>query len=98
VLAVPALLLLSLEAYRRRSRAGLLAGALIALVAFAHVIWWVPIDHPPHSELHLGALQLVYADAYVLIGLTALLVFAAADVRALARAHGVTAKVRPAMR
>jgi alpha-1,2-mannosyltransferase len=98
VLAVPALLLALLEAYRRRSRAGLLAGALIALVAFAHMIWWVPIDHPPHSELHLGALQLVYADAYVLIGLAALLVFAAADVRALARAHGVTAKVRRAMR
>jgi len=36
------------------------------------MIWWVPVNHPPHSELHLNPLQLAYADAYVLIGLGAL--------------------------
>ncbi len=71
-LAVPALLLFALGSLRRRSRAGLLASAVIALIALAHVIWWVPVNHPLHSELHLDALQLVYADAYVLTGLAAL--------------------------
>ena len=71
-LAVPALLLFALGSLRRRSRAGLLASAVIALIALAHVIWWVPVNHPRHSELHLDALQLVYADAYVLTGLAAL--------------------------
>jgi hypothetical protein len=36
------------------------------------MIWWVPVNHPPHSELHLDPLQLVYADGYVLLGLAAL--------------------------
>jgi alpha-1,2-mannosyltransferase len=102
VLAVPALMLLLLEARRRRSHTRLLAGALIALVAFAHVIWWVPIDHPLHSELHLGPLQLVYADAYVLIGLAVLIVAAASEVRARAGARGPSRErlgaVQPAMR
>lgn len=78
VLAVPALALVALDAHRRGSRAGLLACALAALAAYAHVTWWVPIDHPPHSELHLGALQLVFADGYVLVGLVVLAVAACA--------------------
>jgi len=73
VLAVPALLLLVLEAGRRNSTAGLVTCALVALVAYAHTIWWVPINHPPHSELHLDTLQLVFANAYVL-GALALLI------------------------
>ncbi len=71
-LAVPALALAALEARRRRSIVGLAACALVAAVAYAHVIWWVPINHPLHSELHLDPLQLVLADAYVLVGLGAL--------------------------
>ncbi len=71
-LAVPALALSVLEARRRGSIAGLAACAIVAAIAYAHVIWWVPIDHPLHSELHLDGLQLVLADAYVLAGLGAL--------------------------
>ncbi len=71
-LAVPALLLLALEARRRGSIAGLAMCALAALAAYAHVIWWVPVNHPLHSELHLDTLQLISADAYVLAALGAL--------------------------
>jgi alpha-1,2-mannosyltransferase len=72
VLAVPALALLAIDARRRGSVVVPAACALAALVAYAHVIWWVPIDHPLHSELHLDALQLVFADAYVFVGIAAL--------------------------
>ena len=71
-LAVPALALAALDARRRGSIAALAGCALIAAIAYAHVIWWVPIDHPLHSELHLDGLQLVLADGYVLAGLVAL--------------------------
>jgi alpha-1,2-mannosyltransferase len=71
-LAVPAFLLVTLEAYRRRWIAGLLACGAVASVAYSHMIWWVPVNRPPHSELHLDALQLVFADAYVLVGVGAL--------------------------
>ena len=40
----------------------------------------MPVNHPPHSELHLDALQLIYADAYVLV---AVLVLALAEGSAL---------------
>ncbi len=71
-LAVPALLLFALAAYRRASRAGLAAAGAVAIVASSHVIWWVPVNRPLHSELHLDGSQLVFADAYVLVGLGAL--------------------------
>lgn len=71
-LAVPALLLFALEARRLRSRARLTAAAVAFAVGCSHMIWWVPIDHPLHSELHLSAPRLVFADSYVLIGLAAL--------------------------
>jgi hypothetical protein len=71
-LAVPALALLALDFRRHRAYAGLAACGLAALAAYAHVTWWVPIDHPLHSELHLDPLQLVLADAYVLTGAAAL--------------------------
>jgi hypothetical protein len=71
-LAVPALGLVALDARRRGSVVGLAACVLAAGTAYAHVIWWVPIDHPLHSELHLDAVGLVLADAYVLAGLVAL--------------------------
>jgi alpha-1,2-mannosyltransferase len=80
VLALPALMLLTVVAGRRRSPMVLVAAGGVALVALVHVIWWVPVNRPRHSELHLGVLQLVYADAYVLIALVAL---AAACVSAL---------------
>jgi alpha-1,2-mannosyltransferase len=71
-LAVPALLLFALGSYRRGSMVALACAAAAATLAFSHVIWWVPVNRPRHSELHLGGLQLVYADAYVLAGLCAL--------------------------
>jgi hypothetical protein len=88
---VPAVLLLAIAAGRRRAIAALFACALAAVLAYAHVIWWVPVDHPLHSELHLGPLQLVFADAYVLlalvtIALAALLAARAAIARATAAA------------
>lgn len=71
-LAVPALLLATVGSHRARSLAGMAACAAIAFAAFSHMIWWVPVNHPRHSELHLDALQQVYAAAYVLVGLGAL--------------------------
>jgi alpha-1,2-mannosyltransferase len=76
VLAVPALLLLLVNAFRRRWLAGIAAAAFAAAIGYSHVIWWVPVNHPRHSELHLDPLQLVYADAYVLLGLGALAMLA----------------------
>jgi alpha-1,2-mannosyltransferase len=71
-LAVPALLLLAVCSAARGS-AGLLAASLaVALLAASHVIWWVPVNRPLHSELRLDPLQLAYADAYVLVALAAL--------------------------
>ncbi|HWX97320.1 MAG TPA: glycosyltransferase 87 family protein [Solirubrobacteraceae bacterium] len=80
VLAVPALMLLAVRARRRRSPVVLAAAVAVAIVALVHMIWWVPVNRPRHSELHLNVLQLVYADAYVLIAIVAL---AAAGVSAL---------------
>lgn len=80
VLAVPALVLFALDAGRRRAPGALAACALAALIAYVHVIWWVPINHPLHSELHLNILQLVFADAYVLIALGALVAVAVARI------------------
>jgi hypothetical protein len=78
---VPALMLLGLDAHRRRSGALAGAAALGALVALAHVIWWVPVNRPRHSELHLGAAQLLYADAYVLIAVLALALAGLSELR-----------------
>jgi alpha-1,2-mannosyltransferase len=72
-LAVPALLLFALDARRRRSPVLLLAAGTAAVLALVHVIWWVPVNRPRHSELHLGALQLIYSNAYVAIAVAALL-------------------------
>jgi hypothetical protein len=55
-----------------RTRAALAVAAAVAIVALTHVIWWVPVNRPRHSELHLGALQLVYSDAYVLVAIVCL--------------------------
>jgi alpha-1,2-mannosyltransferase len=72
VLAVPALMLFAVNAQLRAWPAGLACAALAAAIGCSHVIWWVPVNHPPHSELHLDPLQLVYADGYVLLALAAL--------------------------
>ncbi len=76
VLAIPALLLLAVNSLQRSWRAGIVAAALAAAVGCSHVIWWVPVNHPPHSELHLSPLRLLCADAYVLLALGALAVVA----------------------
>ena len=75
-LAVPALLLFAVDAVRRRWLAGIGAVTLAVLVGYSHVIWWVPVNHPRHSELHLDPVQLLFADAYVLLGLAALVAVA----------------------
>ena len=72
VLAVPALMLFALEAARRRSRGALAAAAAVAILALVHIIWWVPVNRPRHSELHLNGLQLVYSDAYVVVAMVAI--------------------------
>jgi alpha-1,2-mannosyltransferase len=72
VLAIPALLLLAMNSLWRRWPAGLAFAGLAALIGYSHMIWWVPVNHPAHSELHLDPLQLIYADAYVLLGIGAL--------------------------
>jgi alpha-1,2-mannosyltransferase len=76
VLAIPVLLLFALNARRRPWLAGLAGAALAAGIGYSHMIWWVPVNHPAHSELHLDPLQLVYADGYVLLGLAALAIAA----------------------
>ena len=76
VLAIPALLLFALNAVWRRWLTGIVAAAVAAAIGYSHMIWWVPVNHPEHSELHLDPLQLVYADAYVLVGLSALVLAA----------------------
>jgi alpha-1,2-mannosyltransferase len=82
VLAVPALMLFALDASRRGSRSALAAAGAVAIVAVAHMIWWVPVNRPRHSELRLDALQLVYSDAYVLIALLSLAAAAVSVFRA----------------
>ena len=76
VLIIPALLLFAVNALRKRWLAGVAAATLAAVIGYSHMIWWVPVNHPRHSELHLDPLQLLYADAYVLLGLSALAVVA----------------------
>jgi alpha-1,2-mannosyltransferase len=85
VLAVPALMLLALDARVRRSGRLLAAASVAALAALVHVIWWVPVNHPRHSELHLGALQLLYADAYVVVAILALVIAGRSELRAAGR-------------
>jgi alpha-1,2-mannosyltransferase len=75
-LATPVLLLFAVNALRRPWLAGLVGAALAAAIGYSHMIWWVPVNHPRHSELHLDPLQLVYADGYVLLGLAALAIAA----------------------
>jgi alpha-1,2-mannosyltransferase len=97
VLAIPALMLLALASYRSRALAGVAGALLVAAIGYSHMIWWVPVNHPRHSELHLGGLQLAYADSYVLVGLAALLAAAIHDERlGLRRAMSVAAR-RPAV-
>jgi alpha-1,2-mannosyltransferase len=91
VMAIPALMLFALGAYRRASGVGLAAAGLAATVAYSHMIWWVPVNHPRHSELRLDALQLVFADAYVLVALVALVAVGSR------RSRGAGADLTPAL-
>jgi alpha-1,2-mannosyltransferase len=95
VLAVPALMLLALDARKRRSGALLAAAGVAALVALLHVIWWVPVNRPRHSELHLGAAQLLYADAYVLLAILALALAGAWELRTAGRMARAGRRLRP---
>jgi hypothetical protein len=74
VLATAALMLFALGAYRRSSLAGVALAGLATLVFLSHMTWWVPVNRPLHSELHLDAPQLVVADAYVGMAMIALAV------------------------
>jgi alpha-1,2-mannosyltransferase len=95
VLAVPALMLLALDARKRRSGALLAAAGVAALVALLHVIWWVPVNRPRHSELHLGAAQLLYADAYVLLAILALALAGTWELRTAGRVALTGQRLRP---
>ena len=81
-LAVPALLLLACEARVRRSAALAVAASAGVLVALVRMIWWVPVNRPRHSELHLAGAQLLYGDAYVLLAVVALGLAGIAELRA----------------
>jgi alpha-1,2-mannosyltransferase len=72
VLAIPVLLLFVMSAHRAGSTKRLLASLLVAIVGYSQMIWWVPVNRPRHSELHLGSGGLLLADSYVLGGLVAL--------------------------
>ncbi len=72
VLAIAALLMLAVNAVQGSSIGCLVVAAIAAAIGLSHMIWWVPVNHPEHSELHLARAQLVYANAYVLLGLSAL--------------------------
>ena len=74
VLAVPALLVALVAAWR--SVAGLAAVAVIAVAGWAAVIWRVPLGGGHYAELNLTPVQLIAADAYVLVGLGVLVVAA----------------------
>jgi alpha-1,2-mannosyltransferase len=85
-LAIPALALLGLLAWCERSRALLAATALATALAASQIIWRVPVNHPRHSELHLDPVQLLFADAYVLLGIATLGIAALATLISLRRA------------
>jgi hypothetical protein len=63
-------------------RAALAVAGAVAILALTHVIWWVPVNRPRHSELRLDALQLLYSDAYVLIASLTLVAAGLATLRA----------------
>jgi alpha-1,2-mannosyltransferase len=69
-IAVPALLLLGVVAYQRRSLAGLLATAAVAAVGYSHITWGIPRS----EDLRLGAIGQIRADAYILIAVVAIAV------------------------
>jgi alpha-1,2-mannosyltransferase len=69
-LAVPAVFLLAVAAYRRRSTPGLIAAAGAALIGYSYSTWFINKSDP--LGLNLAAGGLLAADPYVLIGLAAL--------------------------
>ena len=80
VLAVPALLVAVVAAARRwpsrTAVAGLAAVAVVAAAGWAAIIWRVPLGGGHYAELNLTPVQLIAADAYVLVGLGVLVVAA----------------------
>ena len=74
VLAVPALLVLAVSAWRSRSAWLITATMALAVIGWSRLIWQVPIGQGQHAELHLDPLQLGYSDAYVAAGLAVLAV------------------------
>ncbi len=74
VLAIPVLLLFAVRRDRAGRRWTLAAAGLAAAIGYSQLIHWVPHPHPGplHAELHLDFVQLLAADAYVLIALVAL--------------------------
>jgi alpha-1,2-mannosyltransferase len=80
VLAAPALLVAVVAAAGRwpgrSAAAGLAAVAVVAAAGWAGVIWRVPIGGGRFAELNLTPVQLVAADAYVLVGLGVLVLAA----------------------
>jgi alpha-1,2-mannosyltransferase len=71
-LAVPALVLLAVRAYRRRSTVGLIAIACLAVIGFSYLPEIVIQAYRGRSEVPVG--WSLVSDSYVLIGLAALAV------------------------
>ena len=72
VIAIPALFVFAVDAYLRRRAFGIASSCLIVAIGLSHAIWWVPVNRPAHSELHLDLAQLVCSTAYVIVGLAVL--------------------------
>ncbi len=96
VLAVPALVLVGVSAWRSRSTRMLAAVAAAAAIGWSRIIWHVPIGLGRHAELHLDPRQLFFADAYVVVGLTVLAIAGVGTVAGLGAAAARKPAAEPA--
>jgi alpha-1,2-mannosyltransferase len=91
-LAVPALLVLGVRVFRKRSKAGITALATILLVGYAYLPTLMTLDHARVGVLDLG--DTLASGSYVLIGLVALSVASIQEIRM----HTAVRWPRPARR
>jgi hypothetical protein len=72
--AIPALMLVTLKAYRDRSTPLLVGCVLAAILGYSQITWRVPVSgFTGNVELNEHGIQLVLSNAYVIGGLVALL-------------------------
>ncbi|MEU6079158.1 glycosyltransferase 87 family protein [Streptomyces sp. NPDC047108] len=82
VWAVPLVLLLGVEAQRRRDARWAWGAVLSGLVFCSFMIWYVPHATPDRPELHQNVGQMLLSGAYPVLGLAVLAVAARLAVRA----------------